>query len=195
MAIKQACTSPPGPTRQWKHLYLILPALKHGSITITRSLQLWEVNLSNFMAVKEVCTSSTWPAQCTAVKRVYVSFPALKPSSMIITQLLQLWKLNFRIFKVLKQACTTSTTPQWEWKWLYLPNTWYRCPWASHNLYSCEKWICGPSLQWNTPVRAPQDLHGGVNRLNWPSWCINRKLRASHKLHNSWNWVDGFPGT
>ena len=75
---------------------------------------------TKFMAVKDMCTSSTGPAQCTAVKRVYLIFPALKQASMIITQPLQFWKLNFKTFKVLKQACTSNIGPTQLWKWLYL---------------------------------------------------------------------------
>ena len=82
--------------RQWKRPYLIFPALKEESTSITQPLQLSKLNFVTFLVQEHTRTTSTGPPQ--EWKWIYLIFPALKQESTSIAQPLQLWKLGFRTF-------------------------------------------------------------------------------------------------
>ena len=56
---------------------------------------------------------------------------------------------------------------------------------ASHDTYRCEKWILGPSQQWN------RDLHSSENGFIWSSQHLNRCPRALHDLYSCEKWICG----
>ena len=58
---------------QWKQLYLIFPALKHVSTSLTQPPQVWKVNFGTFTALKQACMCPTGPAR--RWKQLYLIFP------------------------------------------------------------------------------------------------------------------------
>ena len=162
-----------------KRLYLIFPALKQVSTSITQPIQLSKLNRSKFLVPKHACTPYTGPPR--KWNKFIWSSKRWNRSPQASHHLYS--HRSWSTFLVPKHACTTHhdsendsiwASQQWKRSWVHKHHT-------VSTVVKMEFWHI-PGSDTHLP-----NLHDSVNDFIWSSIHWNRIPQASHNLYSCGN--------